>query len=301
MRNKSYLLIILALAILLMGSCNFGPGQGEEEKTTFTPEISVSAQPYAGPEAGDFFNGTGECFLSLDGEGGFCLFAPEKALRGTYTATEEELTLHCGGEEARAFPGGGGYIISGMAGVFLPVQQPSGFGELGLILVGDREYTEEEGSYRLSDYSLELALRYPDGMSAPENLISDAVVVFDGVAGYVTGRNVTADFSGDAGEFMDSYMAERVQEDFRLLYGAEGSFESLEQLDEGISGRLASAEGIILGGEERIYVKCIMYTSTYSDGTVNYICKCFFAPEGDSETFNALASSVVNMTAVRRK
>ena len=64
---------------------------------------------------------------------------------------------------------------------------------------------------------------------------------------------------------------------------------------------MASAEGIILGGGERVYVKCIMYTSTYSDGTENYICKCFFAPEGDTEAFNALTSSVVNMTAVRRR
>lgn len=301
MRKKPYLFGILAVAALFLGSCNFGESESAGDKPGTLPQLSVTAQPYTGPEAGDFFNAASECFLSLDGEGGFALMAPGKSLRGTYTAADAELWLQCGGEELRSFSSAGGYVLSGMAGIFLPTEKPDDFTELGNIRIGDREYTEEEGNCRLSDYSLQLALRYPESMSAPENLISDAVVVWDGAKGYVTGRNVTEDFSGEAGAFMQSYMELSVAEDFRLLYGGEGSFESLEQLSEGVSGRLASAEGLIDGAGERIYVKCIMYTSTYSDGTVNYICKCFFAPEGDSAAFNALAASVVNMTAVRRK
>ncbi len=301
MRKKPYLFGILAIAVLFMGSCNFGEGEPAGDLPTALPQLSVSAEPYTGPDAGDFFNAASECFFSLDGEGAFALMASGKSLRGTYSASETELWLECGGEELRVFPSAGGYVLSGMAGIFLPAEQQDGFTELGIIRTGDREYTEEEGSCRLSDYSLQLALRYPENMSAPENLISDAVVVWDGAKGYVTGRNVTEDFSGEAEGFMQSYMERSVQEDFRLLYGEEGSFESLEQLSEGVSGRLASAEGLMVGAGERIYVKCIMYTSTYSDGTVNYICKCFYAPEGDSAAFNALASTVVNMTAVRRR
>ncbi len=304
MRKKLYILAGLVFAALFLGSCNFGSGEtGEESGSAPTiPSLAASAQPWAGPEALEYFNEAAGCSLCLDGEGGFALYASGLSLKGTYTATESCLSLTGGGEEARAYPGGGGYVLSGMAGLFLPVEERESFTELGILRAGDREYTEEAGgSYRLSDYSLQLALRYPDTMSAPENLITDAVVVWDGDKGYVTGRNVTGDFSGEAESFMDSYMRERVSGDFRLLYGGEGEFERLEPLNEGVSGRLASAEGLIAGAGERIYVKCIMYTSTYSDGTVNYVCKCFFAPEDDGEAFNALANSVVNMTAVRRR
>jgi len=303
-RRHYFMISALALAALFLGSCNFGDGDSvkESEKSPSIPELAASAQPWAGPDTLEYYNEAADCSLCLDGKGGFVLYASGMSLRGTYTATESSLSLFGGGEQAMAYPGGGGYVLSGMAGLFLPVEERESFTELGVLRAGDREYTEEAGgSYRLSDYSLQLALRYPDTMSSPENLITDAVVVWDGEKGYVTGRNVTGDFAGEAGSFMDSYMRQQVLPDFRLLYGEEGEFESLEELDEGISGRLASAEGLITGAGERIYVKCIMYTSTYSDGTVNYICKCFFAPEDDSETFNTLANSVVNMTAVRRR
>lgn len=303
MRKRLFFWGSLILAAALLGSCSFGErqkAQSEEDKSSLPP-LSAAATPYRGPEAAVLFNETSGSFLLIDGQGAFRILSPGKSLPGTYTATESELSLLCDGEELRAYPGGGGYVIAGMAGHFLPTQQLSAFGDLGLIRRADREYSSEEGSYRLSDYSLQLALRYPETMSAPENLITDAVVVWDGAQGYVSGRNVTGDFSGEAEKYMENYMNRRVLGDFRLLYGEEGSFESLELLQEGVSGRLASAEAIISGGDKRIYVKCIMYTSTYADGTANYICKCFFAPEGDESCFNALANSVVNMTAVRRR
>ncbi len=302
-----YLFAVLAAVALLMGSCNFGERtslSAPEESpapTAAPPEFAASATPYSGPEAGEFFNSASLCSLRIDGEGRFVLSASGLSASGTYTATEGEMLLRSGGEEAYAYPSGEGYVLSGMAGLFLPVEEKGGFSELGVLLRSDREYTEESGSYRLSDYALQLALRYPDTMSAPENLIADAVVIWDKASGYVTGRNVTEEFFGEAEDFMERYMLGLVLPDFRLLYGVEGEFERMEKLSEGVAGRLASAEGIIIGGGERIYVKCIMYTSTYSDGTVNYICKSFFAPEGDEASFNALANSVVNMTAVRRK
>lgn len=303
MIKRLYFWGAILLAALLLGSCSFGERRGAQPEgdNSSLPPLSAAATPYRGPEATVLFNETAESFLLIDGEGAFRILSPGMSLAGTYTATESELSLFCEGEELRSYPGGGGYVIAGMAGHFLPTRELSAFAELGLIRRADREYSSEEGSYRLSDYSLQLALRYPETMSAPENLITDAVVVWDGGLGYVSGRNVTADFAGEAEKYMESYMRERVLGDFRLLYGEEGSMESLELLQEGVSGRLASAEAVISGGENRIYVKCIMYTSTYSDGTANYICKCFFAPEGDVSCFNTLANSVVNMTAVRRR
>ena len=50
-------------------------------------------------------------------------------------------------------------------------------------------------------------------------------------------------------------------------------------LQENIPGRVASAEGVILTAAQRIYVKVIMYTSTYSDGTVEEIHSLEFSDD----------------------
>lgn len=305
-RKAISLFAAFAAAAMLLGSCNFGlQGIGEKDAAyeKIPPETVVSATPYEGPEAGEYFNASAMCVLRLDGDGGIIITALSGKVGGTYTATETEICLRCGGEEVCARFSGSGLMVSGVEGVFLPVEERENLGELGLIAPFDREYSEDgEGGMSFSDYILQLGLRYPEEFSAPENLIADAAVVWDRASGYVTGRNVTEDFaSGTAEEFMAAYMEEKVASDFRLLYDGEGVFESITPLSEGVEGRLASSEGVMAGAGERIYVKCIMYTSTYADGTVNYICKCFFAPEGDAKSFNALANGVQNMTAVRRR
>lgn len=295
------ILVLWLVAALLLGSCNFG-GQEEPESPSPSPRPLISAEVWPGPDAGEYFNAEAACVLSLDGNGAFALTAAEGALAGTYTSTETELLLSCGGEELRAFFSGGGITLSGMRGIFLPSESLTVFSELGLIANCDREYGENgDGSRSLSDYGLQLGLQYPETMSAPENLIADAVVIWDGDWGYVVGRNVTEEFSGEAEDFLSGYMTGRIPSDLRLLLGEAAELETTEMLSEGVAGRVASAEATASVGTARLYVKCIMYTSTYSDGTVNYICKCFIAPEGDQKTFNALANGVVNMTAVRRR
>ena len=307
MKKKRFVYIVALLALmLLLGSCNLprrSPGASDTDiSNRFSEEITVSAVPYAGPSAGEFYNDSTNSLLSLDGAGGFTLASAGVYVSGTYSAFEDEIVLSGGGEETRLYPSAEGYVLSGMAGIFLPTEEKEGFSALGVIAKSDREYTEESGGvYRLSDYTLRLSLNYPAAMSAPENLVADAVVIWDKASGYVTGRNVTEIFSGDGKSFMAEYMKNYVLPDFRLLYGKNGSFDSLTPLDEGIAGRLASSEAVIKADDERIYVKCIMYTSTYSDGTVNYICKCFYVAEGDQSALTSLTNSVINMTAVRRK
>ena len=303
-KKNPYLLVGAMCALMLLGSCNFGETEKKpsDPEGPVLPDIAVSAVHYSGPGAGEYFNPMEGVSLRIDGAGGFVLSAAEGRVEGTYSATEDEIVFLCGGEELRAQHRGEGLTAQGLSGIFLPAERRESFSALGISVAFDREYSEgEDGSYSLRDYVLELGLSYPGSMSAPENLIADAVVVWDRGLGYVTGRNVTGEFFGEAEDFMEEYMRARVLTDFRLLYGEEGSFEEMELLDEGVSGRLSSAEGLIKGADKRIYVKTIMYTSTYADGTVNYICKCFFAPEEDERSFNALANSVTNMTAVRRR
>ena len=67
--------------------------------------------------------------------------------------------LSSGGEETRLYPSAEGYVLSGMAGIFLPAAEKEAFSDLGVIAKSDREYAEESGGvYRLSDYNLQLAL-----------------------------------------------------------------------------------------------------------------------------------------------
>ncbi len=307
-KKRLFYIVPLFAALLLLGSCNLSERASSSKTSSsdlgprFPAQIAVSAQPYTGPDAGEFYNASTAASLSVDGAGGFTLSAAGLYVSGTYSASEDELTLSSGGEEARLYPSAEGYVLSGMAGIFLPPEEKVKFSDLGVIAKSDREYMEEAGgTYRLSDYTLQLSLRYPATMSAPENLVADAVVIWDKASSYVTGRNVTELYRADAEDFMSDYMENYVLPDFRLLYGKEGRFDSLTPLDEGIAGRIASCEAAIKAEDESIYVKCIMYTSSYSDGTMNYICKSFYVPEGESDTLSSLANSVVNMTAVRRK
>ncbi len=307
MKKKRFVYIGALLAVtVFLGSCNLSgrstKTSGTDLSNQFPEHIAVSAVPYEGPSAGEFYNGSTGAVLRLDGAGGFDLAASGMYVSGSYSAFEEEIVLSSGGEETRIYPSAEGYVLLGMAGIFLPTEETGSFSALGVIAKSDREYVEESGGvYRLSDYTLQLALHYPSAMAAPENLVADAVVIWDKASGYVTGRNVTALFGGEGKSFMSEYMENYVLPDFRLLYGKNGTFDSLTPLDEGIAGRLASSEAVIKADDERIYVKCIMYTSTYSDGTVNYICKCFYVAEGDQSALSSLTNSVINMTAVRRK
>ena len=78
-------------------------------------------------------------------------------------------------------------------------------------------------------------------------------------------------------------------------------FEGFTLLHEGIEGRLAAATLQMTDGEQPIAVKSVLYTSTFADGTVNYICKTTLAPAEDEGALEALAAAVTDMGAVRKK
>lgn len=290
--------IFLCFALGL-GSCQF---RREVQPESSLPELSVSATPASAPPPGSYYNSHTDVGLVLDSEGVFAMFSGETSVKGTYALRGDDVVFTSGTEETLARLDETGLIFEDMPGVFLPVGVAESFSALGVMLVGDREYTDNgDGTWQVCDYALELAFVYPGDMSAPEGLLTDAAVVWDGKSGYVVGRNVSADCSGAEAEYMERYMASNVLADFQELYNVSGSFESSGLLQENIPGRLASAEGVIVTSAARYYVKVIMYTSTYSDGTINRICKAFYAPEGDTAAFNAIANGVTDMTAVRRR
>lgn len=297
MRFRRYVSLFLCLALGL-GSCRF---RQEAQPENTLPDISVSAQTPQAPPPGSYYNSQTGVGLVLDEQGAFAMYSGQDSLKGTYSLRGDDIVFASGVEETLARLDGESLVFEDMPGLFMPVGVAESFAAIGVMLGRDREYTDlGDGFWQVCDYALELAFVYPGEMSAPEGMLSDAAVVWDGEMAYVVGRNVTGEFSGEAEAFLQEYL-QRVAEDFRLLYKQTASWEGQQMLAENIPGRVASADGILVTAAERVYVKVIMYTSTYPDGTVNYICKAFYAPEGDTAAFNAMANGVTDMTAVRRK
>ncbi len=266
------------------------------------PFAPAEATPAPKAETREFYNAAQELSLRIDGES-FVLSRAGELVRGSCETQGNSLVLSWEGGEAAGTFDGDRLNFPAIRGDFLPAEEAGSPGALGLLMHPQREYgPTESGVLRMRDYELELALDCPEDFALPEGIIADALVVRDSGLGCVTGRNVSGEFDGgDAESFLENYMAEQLLSDARALYGGEAAeWRESGLLEENISGRLASAEGVLETGAGAIYVKSIMYTSTYADGTVNYICKSFFAPEGDTAAFNALANGVVNMSAVRR-
>lgn len=158
------------------------------------------------------------------------------------------------------------------------------------------------GICRCRDYPRGLSFIYPDEMTVLEHAISDAVVVTNGDFLFVVGRNVTDDYSSSEltpAEYIEGYVSQTVKNDAETLCGSLSASGEVTVLHEDIEGRSASAELLITAGGTELYIKTIMYLSTYSDGTVNHICKSIMAPADDTEAFNALALGVTGMGAAR--
>lgn len=293
------ILSLFFCAALALSGCSL---RQEVQQPDTLPEISVSATPASAPPPGSYYNSHTDVGLLLDSEGVFAMFSGESSLKGTYALRGDDIAFTSGTEETLARMDEAGLIFEDMPGVFLPVGVAESFSALGVMLAGDREYMDMgDGTWQVCDYALGLAFVYPGQMSAPEGLLPDAAVVWDGKEGFVVGRNVSGDCAGAETAFLEAYMAEQVLSDFEELYHVSGSYETCTLLQENIPGRPASAEALIVTAQARYYVKVIMYTSTYADGTVNLICKGFYAPEGDTAAFNAMANGVTDMTAVRRR
>ena len=326
MRGSSGIItILLAVCLLLsLSAC------GREADTESTEAPAVTAAPDASPfdvpgedarqdEAGTvqfvtdgldgrYYNDYLRMTLVLDGAGGCALTGGGAGSSGTYTAAEGGLTLDFDtGRETAVIDGDGDITIEGRVGYFLrdwdlwgitedeaggtdPVPSP----QIGTIDNGD-------GTLRYRDPKNGVAFTYPADMTVLRDTLIAGTAVSDGESGCVTGRNVTELYSthnGTDDEFVEDYIRSFVFADFEMLYGGLAGYDALTILHEGIEGRLAAATLALrsVGSDEFIQAKVIFYTSTYADGTVNYICKTVFAPQNRLE---ALESSVTDMGAVR--
>ena len=293
------------------------PGEDAEGAEDALSALAETPAPATDGLEGSYYNDFLRLTLTLDGEGGFTMLSGGgTGDAGTYAAGGENgaLTLSFPDRrESAHIDADGDLTIEGRTGYFLrdwsywhitaaetgtePVPLPYDAANVTVLDNGD-------GTFRYRDPDNALAFTYPAGMTAQSGRLIGGVAVTDGSGGAVAGRNVTPLYSTHKGtddEFLADYVHTFVFTDFGILYGGVRSYQPLTLLHEGIEGRLAAATMVLSGGTEEapvsVSAKVILYTSTYADGTVNYICKTVFA--ADANRIDELSDAVTGMGAVR--
>lgn len=317
--SKLRKIIPFILALLLLGACGGQPSSASPSGAPAEPPAEQRGGydvPGEEPEAaelvtdgleGSYYNDYLGLTLTLDGAGGFLLRGRGENASGTYIAEEDALTLRSGARtETASIDADGDVTIEGRTGYFLRDWALWGIttAEAGPALSPNRTGVSDngDGTSRYRDIENGVAFTYERGMEVLRGALVSAVVATDGDGGYVTGRNVTELYSTNSGtddEFLEDYIRAFVFGDFATLYGDVLGYDGLELLHEGIDGRLAAATLRLRSGEEDAAAKAILYTSTFSDGTVNYIVKTVFAPAALANGMEALAAAVTDMGAVR--
>ena len=287
-----------------------GEDAGEAPSALSIPTPTPATDGLEGSYYNDFLRLT----LTLDGEGSFTMLTRGgTGDTGTYAAGGEAGTLTLSfpsGQENAVIDADGDLTIEGRTGYFLRdwsywhiTAAEAGTEPVPLPYEGNATVLDNgDGTFRYRDPDNALAFTYPAGMTAQSGRLIGGVVVTDSGGGAVAGRNVTALYSTHKGtddEFLADYVHTFVFTDFGILYGGVRSYQPLTLLHEGIEGRLAAATMALRGSAEEteIFARIILYTSTYADGTVNYICKTVFA--ADANRIDELSDAVTDMGAVR--
>lgn len=286
------------------------PWKPEAIPTVAGEESAPPQTPSGEPDGleGSYYNDFLRETLTLDGRGGCALSWPGGVMGGVYEPTETGLTVHLTDVRLDVYADERGNLaISGRQGSYLRDWDFWGItpAEAGIhptnTLPDTEEYSLGDGTYRYRDFAAGVALTYDETMQIVPGRIEGAVTVSDGQGGYVIGRNVTHAYltrSGSAEEFLEDLIRSDVFSDYAAVFGPVGAYEGLRILSGSKSeGRLAAGEVSLSGGGHSAVARVILYTSTFPDGTENFICKCVLAPT--AETAEALAHLVRDMGAAR--
>ena len=271
----------------------------EEKPAPAAEEEPRETDGYEGAYYNDYLGMT----LSLDGLGGCTLLGPEGTESGTYYAGEDgnlSLSFDQRRESAHA-DADGDLRLEGRTGYFLRNWDLWGItaAEAGLESVEATPEPEPGDALRWRDPEIGVALSYAPGLEVLPDVIAAGVAVHDRDVGWVTVRNVTEIYlthSGSADEFLLDYTRNFVFADYALLYSKADSYAGLTALHEGIDGRLAAVTLSLQSAGVNTYVRVLLYTSTYADGTVNYICKAVYA---GPNALDAMERSVTDAGAAR--
>ena len=272
-------------------------------------QTAAASETLSGRYYNDYLHET----LLLSGDGTCTLTGNGLSLAGSWSAGEDgALTLDWDGETERAAASPeGDLLLDGRTGYFLHdwllwgiTAQEAGVDAAPVPVASSRMTVSEseDGLLRYRDFDNAIAFTCPSDMTVLNGKLIGGVAVSDGAEGYVGGRNVTdihSTHSGSEDDFLEDYLRTFVFTDFGLLYGGVHSYAHLELLHEGVPGRAAAATLSLTGDSGDVFCRVILYTSTFSDGTVNYICKTVFAPASDADGIERLSNAVSQMSALR--
>lgn len=317
--QKKYRFLCLLIAALLLSGCGIArppesiptPPPGPAAPTapvqpdaTATPEIAVTR----------YYNDYLRMTLTLADDGTCTLRSADTDAAGTYSVFPGGMTLDFGTRQETAYEGENGDLtIEGRNGWFLRDWDFWGITEdetqvvpavAAAATVSPELLSNPDGSFRIRDYARSLACSCAAGIEQVSGDPPAPLAFTDGQGAYVTGRNITESFSafsGSAADYLKQHTQAQLLADFVSFYGPAASHDELSVRESEIEGRLAEAELRTVCPDGEIAIHAIVYTSSYADGTVNYICKSYFIPAGDSERLAQLAESVSDMTAVRLK
>lgn len=300
------------LLCLFLGGCAGAKAPEEALPAEKAPtETQAGPAPTAATDGleGGYYNDFLRETLTLDGAGGASLADASGVRAGRYEAAGGMLDISLPGERLRGQTGPGGDLtIEGRRGWFLRDWAFWGItaAEAGRHPVAALPDTETialgGGAFRFRDYENRIAFTCGGGMALAAAQPAGAAAATDGQGGYVVGRNVTETYltrSGSSGEFLEDYVKSAVFADFAALYGPVEALEDFCLPGETAEGRLGTGELRLIGGENDIAVRVLLFVSAYADGTENYLCKSVFAPAGAPEQMEALFRGVTDMAAAR--
>ncbi len=325
MRRMMKLCLALCLCLLLTACQQRGALPSPTQTPTEAPAIwepepvPVIAGEESAPPAepagetdgmeGSYYNDFLRETLILDGLGGCSISWPGGVMGGSYTAADGALTVFLSEIRLTAHADASGDLsVDGSPGRFLRDWDFWGItpAEAGIHPVNAMPDTEEValggGAYRYRDFPAGIALTYDESLQIAAGRIPGAVTVADGKGGYVVGRNVTQRYLSpgwSVAEFLEDYIRAEIFSDFAALFGPVASWDDMTLFSGKTAGRLGAGEVRLSDGAQEIAARVILYTSTYADGTENYICKCIFAPAAKTAQLEALTSGVRDMGAAR--
>lgn len=273
----------------------------------------VIEPPAEGELCGSYYNDFLRETLTISEDGAVLLSGADTELTGTWTEDGDGLSLTLDGAEVRAaLDADGDLELDGRPGYYLRnwalwgitpsetgASEPAEPASLG---TQDEVRDNGDGTVRCLCFSRGLAFTCPADMLLLNDRFLGAVAVTDGDGGYVIGRNVSAVYSTHSGsddEFMEDYVRSFVFSDFEAIYGATLSYQDLTLRHDGIASRLADATLRLGSSKTACDARVLFYTSTYADGTVEYVCKTILVPADDAARLESLAEQVHDLGAVR--
>ncbi|MBQ9412924.1 MAG: hypothetical protein IJU29_07495 [Oscillospiraceae bacterium] len=266
--------------------------------------------------SGSYYNDYLRLTLTLAEHGTYTLRGEDSTVSGSYSAGENGvlvLDFASGSVEATA-ASNGDLLLAGYPGYFLAdwdfwgiTEEEAGYSAETPVVISapadGTQITENlDGTLRYLVPDQRLAFTAPADMTVLWGAVAGGVAIADPQGGFVTGRNVTDLYrtSSDTDDaFAEDYVRAFVTADLSALRGTADSYADVTLVRDAPEGRVAAVSLTLTANGQPFSVLTVIYTSTFSDGTVNYIAKTVYAPAAEEAGVQRLSEAVRDVAALR--